>query len=53
MVSLFLIFKREISCNQYQVYKYAKKTDRAPGKEGNAGNQEVDVSMADSIARDP
>ena len=53
MVALFSIFKQKNSWKQSQVYKYAKKTDRAPMKKVSTGTIEVDMSEADRTARGP
>ena len=37
VVTLFSNFKQKNSRNQYIVYKYAKKTNRAPGKKVSTG----------------
>ena len=46
-----MLFKQKKARKQYQVYKYAKKTERVPGKKVSTGTCDVDVSKAASTAR--
>ena len=46
-----MLFKLKKARKQYQLYKYAKKTDRIPGKKVINGICNVDVIKAASTAR--
>ena len=48
-----MLFKLKQARKQYQVYKYAKKTNRVPGKKVITGTCDADVTKAASAARGP